>query len=274
MQRYPTVLTIAGSDSGGGAGIQADLKTIAALGAYGTSAITALTAQNTRGVRGIHPVPAAFLKNQLEAVFEDIKVDAVKIGMINTMEAAQIIAEILDKFQPQVVVFDPVMVSTSGAKLIQDETIDELWKELFPRATLITPNLDEAEILVGYKIINVEEMVQAAEEMINRGCQGVLLKGGHLIAPKLFDVFLEKSGQPEIFESDYIESKNVHGTGCTLSSAIATYAALGNSLSDSIQLAKQYVARAIEAGKNVTTGSGSGPLNHSFSPQVMKIIFM
>ena len=274
MQRYPTVLTIAGSDSGGGAGIQADLKTIAALGAYGTSAITALTAQNTRGVRGIHPVPAAFLKNQLEAVFEDIKVDAVKIGMINTMEAAQIIAEILDKFQPQVVVFDPVMVSTSGAKLIQDETIDVLWKELFPRATLITPNLDEAEILVGYKIKNVEEMVQAAEEMINRGCQGVLLKGGHLIAPKLFDVFLEKSGQPEIFESDYIESKNVHGTGCTLSSAIATYAALGNSLSDSIQLAKQYVARAIEAGKNVTTGSGSGPLNHSFSPQVMKIISM
>jgi len=272
MQRYPTVLTIAGSDSGGGAGIQADLKTIAALGAYGTSAITALTAQNTQGVRGIHPVPAAFLKSQLEAVFEDIQVDAVKIGMINTMEAAQIIAQILDKFQPEFVVFDPVMVSTSGAKLIQDETIDVLWKELFPRATLITPNLDEAQILVGYEITNVEEMVKAAGKMINRGCQGILLKGGHLIAPKLFDVFMQKDGQPEIFESDYIESKNVHGTGCTLSSAIATYAALGNPLSESIQLAKQYVAGSIEAGKSVRTGSGSGPLNHSFSPQPMKII--
>ena len=272
MQRYPTVLTIAGSDSGGGAGIQADLKTIAALGAYGTSAITALTAQNTQGVRGIHPVPAAFLKSQLEAVFEDIQVDAVKIGMINTIEAAQIIAQILDKFQPEFVVFDPVMVSTSGAKLIQDETIDVLWKELFPRATLITPNLDEAQILVGYEITNVEEMVKAAGKMINRGCQGILLKGGHLIAPKLFDVFMQKDGQPEIFESDYIESKNVHGTGCTLSSAIATYAALGNPLSESIQLAKQYVAGSIEAGKSVRTGSGSGPLNHSFSPQPMKII--
>ena len=272
MQRYPTVLTIAGSDSGGGAGIQADLKTISALGAYGTSAITALTAQNTQGVRGIHAVPPAFLKSQLEAVFEDIKVDAVKIGMINTIEAAQIIAKILDQFRPQFVVFDPVMVSTSGAKLIQDETIHVLWKELFPRATLITPNLDEAQILVGHKITNVGDMINAAKEMINRGCQGVLLKGGHLIAPKLFDVFLKKDGQPEVFESDYIESTNVHGTGCTLSSAIATYAALGNSLPESIQLAKQYVAGAIEAGKNIKTGSGSGPLNHSFSPQVMKII--
>ncbi|MCF2442862.1 bifunctional hydroxymethylpyrimidine kinase/phosphomethylpyrimidine kinase [Dyadobacter sp. CY345] len=274
MKRYPTVLTIAGSDSGGGAGIQADLKTIAALGAYGTSAITALTAQNTLGVRGIHAVPSAFLKSQLEAVFEDIKVDAVKIGMINTIEAARIIAEVLDRFQPEFVVFDPVMVSTSGAKLIQDETIEVLWEELFPRATIVTPNLDEAQILVGHKITNVDKMIEASKEMVNRGCQGVLLKGGHLIAPKLFDVFLQKKGDPRIFESEYIESKNVHGTGCTLSSAIATYAALGNTLSDSILLAKQYVAGAIEAGKNITTGSGSGPLNHSFSAQVMHVISM
>lgn len=274
MKRYPTVLTIAGSDSGGGAGIQADLKTIAALGAYGASAITALTAQNTLGVRGIHAVPPAFLKSQLQAVFEDIKVDAVKIGMINTIEVAQIIAEVLDRFQPEFVVFDPVMVSTSGAKLIQDETIAVLWKELFPRATVITPNLDEAQILAGHKITNVDEMIEASKEMVNRGCQGVLLKGGHLIAPKLFDVFLQKNSDPQIFESEYIESKNVHGTGCTLSSAIATYAALGNTLSDSILLAKQYVAGAIEAGKNIATGSGSGPLNHSFSPQVMKVISM
>lgn len=272
MQRYPTVLTIAGSDSGGGAGIQADLKTIAALGAYGTSAITALTAQNTQGVRGIHPVPADFLKSQLEAIFEDFQVDAVKIGMINTIEAAQVISEVLDRFKPTVVVFDPVMVSTSGAKLIQDETIDVLWKELFPRATLITPNLDEARILVQSKITNTDEMILAAKEMLQRGCQGVLLKGGHLIAPKLFDVLLQKDGQPQVFESNYIKSENVHGTGCTLSSAIATYAALGNAVPEAIQLAKQYVAGAIEAGKSIKTGSGSGPLNHSFSQQVMKVI--
>ncbi len=199
MKRYPTVLTIAGSDSGGGAGIQADLKTIAALGAYGASAITALTAQNTTGVRAIHPVPGAFLKSQLEAVFEDIIIDAVKIGMINTVETAEIIAEILDRFQPGFVIFDPVMVSTSGAKLIQDETIDVLWKELFPRVALITPNLDEAKILVGRDITNTDEMIIAAEEMIDKGCQAVLLKGGHLIAPKLFDVFVQKGEKPTDF---------------------------------------------------------------------------
>lgn len=270
MKRYPTVLTIAGSDSGGGAGIQADLKTIAALGGYGASAITALTAQNTTGVRAIHPVPGAFLKNQLEAVFEDIIVDSVKIGIINTVETAEIIAEILDRFQPGFVIFDPVMVSTSGAKLIQDETIDVLWKELFPRVALITPNLDEAKILVGRDIRNTNEMIMAASEMIEKGCQAVLLKGGHLIAPKLFDVFVQKGEKPKIFESDYIESKNVHGTGCTLSSAIATYVALGNSLLESIGLAKIYVAKAIAAGSDIKTGNGSGPLNHSFSPQIMQ----
>ncbi|WP_159467911.1 bifunctional hydroxymethylpyrimidine kinase/phosphomethylpyrimidine kinase [Dyadobacter sp. 3J3] len=271
MKRYPTVLTIAGSDSGGGAGIQADLKTIAALGAYGASAITALTAQNTTGVRAIHPVPGAFLKSQLEAVFEDIVIDSVKIGMINTVETAEIIAKILDRFQPGFVIFDPVMVSTSGAKLIQDETIAVLWKELFPRAALITPNLDEASILVGREIVNPDEMIVAAEEMIEKGCRAVLLKGGHLIAPKLFDVFVQKGEKPEIFESDYIESKNVHGTGCTLSSAIATFVALGNSLTEAIRLAKIYIAGAIEAGKDISTGQGSGPLNHSFSPQKMQI---
>lgn len=271
MQRYPTVLTIAGSDSGGGAGIQADLKTIAALGAYGASVITALTAQNTRGVRDILPVPPAFLKSQLEAVFEDIQIDAVKIGMINTIEAAQVIAEILDRFQPAFVVFDPVMVSTSGSKLIEDDTINILWTELFPRVTLITPNLDEAQILVNRKLENVDDMVKASKEMIERGCQSILLKGGHLIAPKLFDVFTEKDGATEVFETNYIESKNVHGTGCTLSSAIATYVALGNSLYDAIGLAKKYVADAINAGKNVTTGTGAGPLNHAFFPQVMMI---
>jgi len=271
MERYVTVLTIAGSDSGGGAGIQADLKTIAALGAYGTSAITALTAQNTSGVRAIHPVPGKFLKQQLEAVFDDFIVDAVKIGMVNTVEVAEIVAEMLEKYRPPFVVFDPVMVSTSGAKLILDDTIEILWKELFPRVNLITPNLDEAQILVGRSIGSKEEMTEAAEEMLLRGCQGVLLKGGHLIGAKLYDVFSRSGEKSLILETDYIDSKNVHGTGCTLSSAIATFVAQGNSLPESILFAKNYISRAIEAGKNIKTGNGLGPLNHSFSPVKMQI---
>ena len=272
MQRYPTVLTIAGSDSGGGAGIQADLKTIAALGAYGTSAITALTAQNTQGVRAIHAVPPEFLKQQLEAVFEDIEIDAVKIGMVNQIEVAYVIAEILDRFTPKFVVFDPVMVSTSGSKLIQDETVDVLWKTLFPIADLITPNLDEAQILIGRKIDSVEKMKEAAEEMIIKGCNGVLLKGGHLIGPALFDVFAQKGKETLILETSYIESGNVHGTGCTLSSAIAAFVAKGNSLVEAVLFAKTYVSHAIEAGKNIKTGQGSGPLNHSFLPLKMETL--
>ena len=271
INRYPTVLTIAGSDSGGGAGIQADLKTIAALGAYGASAITALTAQNTQGVRAIHPVPADFLKQQLEAVFEDIEVDAVKIGMINTVEVALIIADVLDRFKPRFVVFDPVMVSTSGARLIQEETVEVLWKELFSRADLITPNLDEAEILIGRKIGSVSEMQEAAGEMVAKGCKAVLLKGGHLVGPVLFDVLAIEGTEPLRLETAFIESKNVHGTGCTLSSAIATYVALGNSLPEAVLFAKTYIAGAIEAGKDITTGKGSGPLNHSYSPIKMQI---
>ncbi|RRA99957.1 bifunctional hydroxymethylpyrimidine kinase/phosphomethylpyrimidine kinase [Larkinella rosea] len=271
MKRYPTVLTIAGSDSGGGAGIQADLKTIAALGAYGTSAITALTAQNTQGVRAIHAVPAGFLREQLEAVFEDITIDAVKIGMINTVEVVEVIANALDRFQPPFVVFDPVMVATSGAKLIHDETVDVLKNRLFPRATLITPNLDEARILLRKPIESVDQMREAAEELIAQGCPAVLLKGGHLVAARLYDVLAVRGEQVQVFESDYIDSQNVHGTGCTLSSAIATHLALGHALNDSISLAKKYVSEAILAGKDVTTGHGSGPLNHSYSQKTMVI---
>ncbi|KAA0993933.1 bifunctional hydroxymethylpyrimidine kinase/phosphomethylpyrimidine kinase [Dyadobacter sp. UC 10] len=272
MNRYPTVLTIAGSDSGGGAGIQADLKTIAALGAYGTSAITALTAQNTLGVSAIHPVPPAFLRAQLEAVFEDITVDAVKIGMVNTIEVALVISEIIAKYKPGFVVFDPVMVSTSGSRLIQDETVSVLWEALFPKVNLITPNLDEAQILISEQIESVEAMKIAAEEMVRRGCNAVLLKGGHLVAPVLSDIFAQKNQDTLIMESEYIDSPNVHGTGCTLSSAIASFIATGNSLPEAIIFSKKYISGAIEAGKNVTTGAGPGPLNHSFSPVPMQLI--
>lgn len=271
VNRYPTVLTIAGSDSGGGAGIQADLKTIAALGAYGTSAITALTAQNTLGVKAIHAVPAEFLEQQLDAVFEDITVDAVKIGMINTIEVAKVVAGILMKYKPGFVVFDPVMVSTSGARLIQEETVEILWTELFPIVDLITPNIDEAEILTGRKIRSVEEMKEACEQMLNRGCKSVLLKGGHLIGPSLYDILAQEQQEVVTLQSPYIESKNVHGTGCTLSAAIASYMALGYDLQNAVRHARIYIAGAIEAGKNITTGNGSGPLNHSFSPVKMQI---
>ncbi|WAC09931.1 bifunctional hydroxymethylpyrimidine kinase/phosphomethylpyrimidine kinase [Dyadobacter pollutisoli] len=272
MNRYPTILTIAGSDSGGGAGIQADLKTIAALGAYGTSAITALTAQNTRGVRAIHPVPSIFLQEQLEAVFEDITIDAVKIGMINTAEAALVIAGVLARFKPRFVIFDPVMVSTSGSKLIREETIEVLWSELFPLADLITPNLDEGEILMSGKIDSLEKMKEAASEMIRNGCKAVLLKGGHLVGETLFDVFAQRGQDTLTLESDYIDSTNVHGTGCTLSSAIATWVAKGSSLTEAIIFAKEYISGAIEAGKDVKTGQGSGPLNHSYAPMPMQIL--
>lgn len=270
MKRYPTVLAIAGSDSSGGAGIQADLKTIAALGAYGASVITALTAQNTQGVRAIHVPPSDFLRQQLEAVFDDLTVDAVKIGMINSSEIAHVIGGALDRYQPPFVVFDPVMVATSGARLIQDNTLDALWQELFPRANLITPNLDEAQMLVGRPLSSVTAMQEAAEEMVARGCQGVLLKGGHLKGERLYDVLALPTGTT-LFESSYIDSSNLHGTGCSLSSAIAAYIALGHTLPEAIELAKEYTAEAIRAGKDVVTGHGHGPLNHSFNPQKMQL---
>ncbi|TDB68103.1 bifunctional hydroxymethylpyrimidine kinase/phosphomethylpyrimidine kinase [Arundinibacter roseus] len=270
MKRYPIVLTIAGSDSGGGAGIQADLKTIAALGAFGTSALTALTAQNTQGVQAIHPVPPDFLRQQLEAVFEDFTIDSVKIGMINTREVATVIGQTLDQYSPRHVVFDPVMVATSGAKLIQNETIAILRKELFSKLTVLTPNLDEAQLLVRQSLGSVSEMQQAAEELVAQGCAAVLLKGGHLPGREVYDI-LAQSGKPtHIFQSEFIPSKNLHGTGCTLSSAIATFLALGLSLFDAVDEARNYVAGAILAGKDVQTGGGHGPLNHSFAPREMQ----
>jgi hydroxymethylpyrimidine/phosphomethylpyrimidine kinase len=271
MRRYPTVLTIAGSDSSGGAGIQADLKTIAALGAYGASALTALTAQNTRGVRAIQAVSPEFLRQQLEAVFDDLQIDAVKIGMVNTPEVAHTVAAMLDAYRPPFVVFDPVMVATSGSRLIEDRTIDELWNTLFPRVDLITPNLDEAELLVGRKLDSVEDMKEAAAQLVQRGCNGILLKGGHLVDKRIYDVLALKQETIRVYESDYIDSPNLHGTGCTLSSAIATCMALGNDLPESIRLAREFVSGAIRAGKNVITGRGHGPLNHTFQPQPMQL---
>jgi len=267
VYQYPSVLTIAGSDSGGGAGIQADLKTFSALGCYGTSAITAITIQNTLGVTGIHSIPADTVQGQIIAVMDDIRPAAIKIGMVHSTELAIAISATLKAYPDTPVIFDPVMVATSGDKLIKEDTVSVLKEILFPLMTLITPNLDEAEILTGQHITNAEEMRSAARSLLQTGCAAVLLKGGHLKGPKLFDVYISADGEEEIFESDYIDSENVHGTGCTLSSAIAAYIATGNLLSEAIAKARNYVHEAILHGKNVKTGQGHGPLNHFFDPQ-------
>ena len=269
-QRYPRVLSIAGSDSGGGAGIQADLKTFSALGCFGMTAITALTAQNTTGVRAIHAVPVSMLRDQIDAVLEDIGVDAVKIGMLHSAEVAQAVAQAIDQHQLATVVFDPVMIATSGAVLIDHAALEVLVRELFPRASVITPNLDEAGFLVGRTLASPADMEGAAVELMARGARAVLLKGGHLPGAVVTDLLLLPDGEKVWLEDARIATPNTHGTGCTLSSAIAAYLALGQSLPQAVRSARLYVRAALEAGAQVRTGHGSGPLNHGHAPQAMR----
>ena len=266
---YPRVLSIAGSDSGGGAGIQADLKTFAALGCYGMTAITALTAQNTMGVRAIHGVPPQMLRDQIDAVVEDIGVHAVKIGMLHAPEIVHTVAEAIDRHSLQHVVLDPVMVATSGAVLIDNPAIAALVKELFGRAVVVTPNLDEASLLVGRKLNSEQDMEAAAHELLAKGANAVLLKGGHLAGEVVSDLLIAKDGIPHWMRAARIHSANTHGTGCTLSSAIAAHLALGHSLVNSVEAARSYIRLALEAGAKVRTGAGSGPLNHSHAPHAM-----
>ena len=269
--QYPRVLAIAGSDSGGGAGIQADLKTFCALGCYGMTAITALTAQNTLGVRSIHPVPARMLRDQIDAVVEDIGVDAVKIGMLHSAELVRTAAEAIDRHALRPVVLDPVMLSTSGAKLIDDDAQAVLVRELFRRATLVTPNLDEAGLLVGRPLASEADMEAAAREMLAMGAPAVLLKGGHLAGDTVSDLLLARGAQPHWMRAPRIATANTHGTGCTLSSAIAAHLALGAELPQAVELARAFVREALEAGAGVRTGAGSGPLNHGHAPQAMRL---
>ena len=268
---YFRLLTIAGSDSGGGAGIQADLKTYAALGCYGMSAITALTAQNTCGVRAIHGVPPDMLASQIDAVVEDIGVDGVKIGMLHSPDIVQAVAGAIDRHALPHVVLDPVMVATSGAVLIDSPAIAALVQELFGRAVLITPNLDEASLLVGRMLANEHDMQAAAHELLAKGARAVLLKGGHLAGDAVSDLLLVAGAAPHWMRAPRIATANTHGTGCTLSSAIAAHLALGHSLIDSVEAARAFVRGALAAGANIKTGQGSGPLNHGFAPQVMRL---
>ena len=269
FKHYARVLTIAGSDSGGGAGIQADLKTFAALGCYGMTAITALTAQNTKGVQGIQGIPAEFLKAQIQSVMDDIGADAIKIGMLHAPEIVDVVAWAIDHYQLKNVVLDPVMVATSGDRLIASETVQVLVRELFPRATLITPNLDEAVLLLGREISDASVLETAGRDLLAMGARAVLLKGGHMPGDDVMDLLVQPNTPSERLSSRRIHSKNVHGTGCTLSSAIAAYLALGMGLSEAVHCARQFIVQAIAHGADITTGHGHGPLNHGFAPVPM-----
>ena len=256
-----TALTIAGSDSSGGAGIQADLKTMLANHVYGMSAITALTAQNTTGVTDIMEVTPEFLAEQLDSIFTDIRPDAVKTGMVSSSQLIEIIADKLREYKAVNIVVDPVMVATSGAKLICDDAMETLKKKLLTLATVITPNIPEGEVLAGMKITSKEDRVTAAEKISNTyGCS-VLLKGGHSLNDAN-DLLVEPGKEPVWFVGRRIANTNTHGTGCTLSSAIASNLAKGKSLEEAVKGAKNYISGALAAGLDL--GKGSGPMDHGF----------
>ena len=265
FRSYHKVLTIAGSDSGGGAGIQADLKTFGALGCYGMSVVTALTAQNTKGVTAIHAVPAEFAAQQMEAVFTDIGTDAVKIGMLYSAELIRTVASQLKKHAAGNIVLDPVMIAQSGDKLLQEEAIDALRTQLFPLAEIVTPNLPEAEVLLGRKLKNQADMQAGARSLSEAGCRAVMIKGGHLIGNDSSDVlYLAETNRSILLEGKRVETINNHGTGCTLSSAIAAFLAKGDDLALAVRNAKDFVSQAIYFGARYRIGHGKGPVHHFF----------
>lgn len=263
---YYRTLTIAGSDSSGGAGIQADLKTFSALGCYGMSVITALTAQNTTGVRSIHPVPASFVREQLQAVLDDLGTDAVKIGMLFSAEIIREVAGVLREYVLGRIVLDPVMVAQSGDKLLKDRAVEAIKSELMPLASLVTPNLPEAEVLLGRKIQDLKDMQAAARELAVSHCQAVLIKGGHLKEKQSTDLlYLRDEDRFVKLEADFIQTKNNHGTGCTLSSAVAACLARGLDPESAVRRAKDYISEAIRAGAGYRLGRGHGPVHHFFA---------
>ena len=258
------ILTIAGSDCSGGAGIQADIKTITAHKMYAMSAITALTAQNTTGVYGVLEATPEFVGQQLDCIFTDISPDAVKIGMVSNPKIIEIIAEKLKEYGAPNIVVDPVMVATSGSKLISDDAMEALVTKLLPLAAVITPNIPEAETLCGFPIESREDMLRAAEAISRMVTGGILIKGGHLTSSA--DDLLYADGQAHWFQSPRIDTPNTHGTGCTMSSAIACNLALGYSLEQSIKNAKEYITGALQEGFDL--GKGCGPLNHCYRIQI------
>ena len=269
MKTYPVVLTIAGSDSSGGAGIQADLKTMSAIGVFGTSAITAITAQNTCEVRAIQGIDPSIVRQQIEAVLDDLPCRTVKLGMLYARPTIEAIADCLAHYPLDHIVLDPVMVSTSGCRLIEEEAIEAVKSLLLPRATLVTPNIPETEILSGLPVTNEREMEQAAQRLFRIGCRAVLIKGGHLEGAESYDLLFTSHADPVRYTSPRVATRNTHGTGCTFSSAIASYLALGRTLPDAVAAAKHYLTQALQAGADVTIGHGHGAVNHLFAPCVL-----
>jgi hydroxymethylpyrimidine/phosphomethylpyrimidine kinase len=258
----PVALTIAGSDSSGGAGIQADLKTFAALGVYGASVITALTAQNTSGVSGIHVVPADFVTAQIDAVFSDLQVDAVKIGMVAQLATIDAIVAGLTRWSPKHIVLDPVMVATSGDRLLATDAVDALRTKLIPLASLITPNLPEAAALLDEPVALSESAIEGqGKRLLAMGCRAVLIKGGHGQGPESIDYLIGDNGTIAL-AAPRVATKNTHGTGCSLSSAIAAGLAKGEDMESAVRNAKSWVSAAIAAADRLTVGHGHGPIHH------------
>lgn len=255
-------VTIAGSDSGGGAGVQADIKTLSALGVYGASVITALTAQNTLGVQGIHDVPPAFVSQQIDSVFSDLAVDAVKIGMLSRPAVIEAVAEGLERHRATQVVLDPVMVAASGDRLLVPQAVDALRRVLLPMTLLVTPNLPEAAALLDEPLAQDEQtMCRQAERILALGPNAVLVKGGHGTSHESVDIFMDAQG-PQRFAAPRIDTRNTHGTGCTLSSAIVAGLAKGLSLSDAVASGKSFISAAIIASSQIQVGRGYGPVHH------------
>ena len=259
MKIKSKILIIAGSDSSGGAGIQADIKAVTALGSYATTAITAITAQNTTGVKKVLPISSKIVQKQITMILDDIKVHGVKIGMLHNSKVIRSVYKTLKKYKLKYIVLDPVMIAKGGTRLINNNSISYLKKLLLPICYLVTPNIPEAEIMTGYSISNKNDMIKAAKKIINMGAKNVLLKGGHLKNKMIFDILVSKQSV-KIFSKKKINTRNTHGTGCTLSSAITTFFACGKTLKKSCELGIKYVNRAIRF--NLNYGKGHGPINH------------
>jgi phosphomethylpyrimidine kinase len=264
MERFKRVLSVAGSDSGGGAGIQADLKTIAACGCYDMTATTAVTVQNTQGVRGVHAVPADVVAGQIDAVLEDIGVDAVKLGMLPSEAIIVETARLIRKYGVRHVVMDPVMIATSGDRLVAESAVEAILRHIFPLAALVTPNIPEAEYLTGLKIRSEDDFPRAAGRLVEKGARGVLLKAGHLQGAELTEYLYTADGVEQRYRYERIDTPNTHGTGCTLSSAVASFLAQGHELPEAVRRAEDYVHGAIMAGREYRTGRGHGPVHHFY----------
>ena len=267
MKPKSKILIVAGSDSSGGAGLQADIKTVTSLGSYAMTAVTAITIQNTLGVKSVIPISADEIKNQIIYVARDIRPDAIKIGMLHSSEVIKKVVDSLGRIKVKNVVLDPVMVAKGGAKLIDKKAIQVLKDKLIKRVSLITPNILEAEVLTGVKINNKLDMILAANKLINLGVKNVLIKGGHLKSKNVEDIFLNRSSI-KVYESQRYNTKNTHGTGCTLSSAITTFLACGKSIEKACELGIKYVNSAILT--NPKFGKGHGPINHLYSVKINK----